>query len=138
VWNSGLGTDHTVSGATATLTAGIALTFGKVCYMGSDGKMELGDADAVATAGVWAMCAEAEGVAENDAGSFLLHGFAYHDAWNWATIGSLLCLDTATAGEMLLMANAPTGTDDVVQILGVVMTAKIVYFAPGLCMVERV
>jgi hypothetical protein len=104
--------------------------------MGADGKMELGDADAIATAGVWAMCADAS-IAENAAGNFLMVGFARDDTWNWTTLGSLLVLDTTTAGGMLLMASAPSGTDDVIQVLGVVVTADIIYFLPSLTMVEH-
>jgi hypothetical protein len=102
--------------------------------MGTDGKMELGDADAVATSGVWALVADAS-IAENSAGTFLLHGFARDDTWNWATVGSFVYLDTATAGGMT--QTAPSGTDDVIQICGVVVTADVIYFNPHLVMVEH-
>lgn len=73
---------------------------------------------------------------ENATGSFLLHGYARDDTWNWATLGGFLYADTATAGGMT--QTAPTGTDDVIQILGVAITADIVYFNPQLVQVEHV
>jgi hypothetical protein len=116
------------------LTAGAAISFGQVCYMGSDGKMELTDADAIASSGGWAMCSDAS-IAENASGDFLLHGFARDDTWNWGTLGGFVYVDTATAGGMT--QTAPSGTDDVVQILGVVVTSDIVYFNPQLVQVEH-
>lgn len=123
--------DHTVSGLTCTRTAGTALTFGQVCYMGADGKMEKGDADSAATATIWAMVADAT-IAEDATGTFLLMGFARDDTWDW-TVGATLYLDTATAGGMT--ETAPSGTDDVVKICGYAVTADIVYFKPEMTMV---
>lgn len=136
VWDVALAVDHTVSGATTRLVAGAALTFGQVCYMGSDGKMEKGDADTIATAGVFAMVADAS-ISENATGNFLLHGFARDDTWAWATLGSLLVLDTATPGGMVLIASAPSGANNAIQVVGTVVTADIVYFSPQLVIVEH-
>lgn len=136
LWNASLATDHTVSGATARLTAGAALTFGQVCYMGADGKMEKGNATAIATAGVWAMVADAS-IAENSVGNFLLHGFATDASWSWATVGSLLVLDKTVAGGMLLIANAPAAANNAIQVLGTATAATVVYFSPQLVMVEH-
>ncbi len=133
---AGIVNDHTVSGLTFTFTAGIALAFGQVCYMGSDGKMELVNADAIATANGFMMCASVS-IAENATGNFLLIGYARDDTWNWATLGSLLVADKATPGGMLRIVDAPTGEDDVIQILGVAITADIIYFNPQLVQVER-
>jgi len=129
---AGITDDHSVSGATFTLTAGAALTFGQICYMGVDGKMELGDADAASTSTVWAICADAT-IAENATGNFLLMGFARDDTWNWATLGGTLYLDTATAGGMT--QTAPSGTDDVIKICGYAVTADIIYLNPEQTMV---
>jgi hypothetical protein len=100
--------------------------------MGSDGKMEKGDADAASTSTVWAMCSDAS-ISENSTGDFLLMGFARDDTWNWGTLGGTLYLDTATAGGMT--QSAPSGTDDVVKILGYAVTADIIYFSPEKTMV---
>ena len=128
--------DQTVAGLTMTFTAGAALAFGDVCYMGSDGKMEKGNADVVATAFAFAMCADAT-IAENADGNFLLFGFARNDAgWAWATKGQPLYLDATTPGTMTQAA--PAGVNDVVQILGIAITDNIVYFYPQLAQVEHV
>ena len=129
-------TDQTVAGLTMTFTAGAALAFGDVCYMGADGKMEKGNADVVATAFVFAMCADAT-IAEDADGNFLLVGFARNDAgWAWATLGQPLYLDATTAGTM--NQTAPAGVNDVIQILGIAVTADISYFNPQLVQVEHV
>lgn len=128
-------TDHTASGIIANLTAGTALAFGDICYMGADAKMEKGDADAVANSTIWAMCIDAT-IAEDAAGNFLLVGFARDDTWNWGTLGGTLYLDTVTAGGMT--QTAPSGADDVVKIVGYAITADIIYFNPEQTMVVHV
>ena len=127
--------DHVADGLKTVLTAGAAIAYGEVCYMGSDAKMELGDADAVASSGCWAMCVDAAGIAENSTGNFLLVGVARHDAWNWTTLGGFVYLDTATPGGMT--QTPPSATDDVIQILGIAIHADYVYFNPQLVMVEH-
>jgi hypothetical protein len=128
--------DHTWSGPIVVLTAGAAIAYGEVCYMGADGKMEKGDADAVATAFCWAICLEVDGIAENATGKFGLPGcFVEHDAWAWDSLGQPLYLDTTTAGGMT--KTAPSATDDVIQILGIALTADIVLFYPQLVQVEH-
>lgn len=128
------GADTTISGPQTSLTAGAALAFGDVCYMGSDGKMEKGDADAVANAFCWAMAIAS--ISEDAAGLFALPGsFVRNDAWNWATLGQPVYLDTATAGGMT--QTAPSGTDDVIQIIGIATHADRIFFYPQLVMVEH-
>lgn len=126
-----LGTDHTTSGPTASLTAAADLVFGEFCYMNSSGKMAKGDADAIGTSGVFAMAAAT--IATDAAGIFALPGsFIRDDSWNWGTVGAYVYLDTATAGG--LTQTAPTGTDDAIQIVGVATHADRIYFNPQLLM----
>lgn len=125
-----LTSDHTWSGITATLTAGENLTIGEIVYAKSDSKMWKGDADAAATMPVIAV---ATGTINADAtGEFLLFGFFRDDTWNW-TVGGLLYCDT-TAGA--LTQTAPSGSGDQVQVVGVAITADIIYFNPSLELVE--
>lgn len=127
-------TDHTTSGNIVSLTAGIALVFGDVCYMGADGKMEKGDADAVANTFCWAMAVAT--IAENDAGLFALPGSVVRDdTWNWATLGQPVYLDTTTAGG--LTQTAPSGIDDVIQIIGIAIHADQILFYPQLTQIEH-
>jgi hypothetical protein len=102
--------------------------------MGADGKMELGDADAVANAFTWAMAIAT--ISENAAGMFALPGSIVHDdSWAWGTLGQPVYLDTATSGAMT--QTAPTGAADVVQIIGIVMAADTIFFYPQLVQVVR-
>lgn len=123
--------DLTGTGFITSLTAGTGLVFGDICYIASTGKAVLGDADALATAGAVAMSLAT--IANDASGNFLLHGFARNDAWTW-TVGGLLYLST-TAGAMT--QTAPSGADDVIQVLGVATHADRIYFNPQLVQVEH-
>lgn len=127
--------DVSTSGPTTTLTAAANLAFGDFCYMDSAGKMAKGDADAIASSGVFAMAAAT--ISQDAAGVFALPGsFIRKDAWNWGTLGAYVYLDTATAGG--LTQTAPTGTDDAIQIVGVATHADRIYFNPQLLMYTHV
>lgn len=123
------------SGPYTTLRAGADLAFGDVCYMASTGKMVKGDANAIATSGIWGM---ALGTIATDAyGAFLLPGsFVRNEAWTWATVGSFLYLSASTAGAMT--QTPPSGTDDAIQIIGIVTNAKRLFFCPQLLMYTHV
>lgn len=125
-----LASDHTWSGLTTKLTAGTDLAIGNLCYVGSDGKMELTDADAAATMPGTAMATGT--ISEDDAGVFLLRGFIRDDTWNW-TVGALLYAST-TSGE--LTETAPSGSGDQVQAVAIALSADIIYFNPSLTMKE--
>ena len=58
-----------------------------------------------------------------------------NDAWNW-TVGGVLYLDTATAGG--LTQTVPSGTDDVVKIVGHAVSADVIYFNPSVNWIIRV
>ncbi len=124
--------DHTYTGFAVTRTAGTNLTIGQVCYMGSDGKMELADADAAATMPVLYMATGT--IAENAAGAFLAIGCMRDDTWNWATVGGVIYADTVTAGGMT--QTRPSGAGDQVQILGYAWSADVVWFNPCPVIVE--
>ena len=124
--------DVTSSGIITALTAGENLVFGEVCYIASTGKALKADADAIATSSAIVMALAT--IAADASGNFILHGIARNDAWAW-TVGGLIYLST-TAGA--LTQTAPSGTDDVVQILGVATHADRMYFNPQLVQVERV
>lgn len=126
------GSDHTANGIKETLTAGENLVFGDVCYFKSDGKMWKADADAIATASVIGMALAT--ISADATGSFLMIGVARDDTWAW-TVGGIIYLST-TAGA--LTQTAPSGTDDVVQILGIATHADRMYFNPQLVQIEHV
>ncbi len=125
--------DNKWSGMTITLTAGENLSLGDVCYMNSSGKMVKADADDIATSGVIAIATA--NISNNSNGVFLLNGVIHLHTLNpdW-TVGGLVYLST-TAGCMT--QTAPSGSDDVIQVLGVAIGSDILLFNPNLIMVEH-
>ena len=123
--------DHTWSGITAVLTAGAALTIGQAVYVGAaDSKMELADADGANTMPCVALATGS--IAENATGEFLLFGFFRDDTWTW-TRGGLLYAGN-NPGD--LVQTAPAGAGDQVQVIGIAVTDKIIFFCPSLELVE--
>lgn len=129
------GTDLTVSGITCTLNANENQNFGDVCYIDIDGQAHLIDADAIASmSGLFMATAT---ISANADGVYLALGFARNDAWAWTVGGLIYGTTTATTGNTLSQT-PPSGTDDVVQILGVATSADRMYFNPQLVQVELV
>jgi hypothetical protein len=123
--------DHGYAGVSVNAIAGTNLTVGQICYQGSDGKMELADADQATT--MPALYMSTGTINENATGVFLLHGYLRDDTWTW-TIGGLLYVDTVTSGGMT--HTAPSGVGDQAQIAGQAYSADIVYWNPCPILVE--
>jgi hypothetical protein len=121
-------TDHTGNGFTTnTLNAGATISAMQLCYLDSTPDWNLTDADAEATAGdVMLGLALEAGTATNPM-NVLLMGFARDASWSW-TIGGAVYIDTATAGG--LTQTAPSGTGDIVRIVGYAVSATEIYFKP--------
>lgn len=123
--------NNTWSGLTAIFTAGAVLALGDIVQvLQADSEVYKADADAVATMPAIAMatCATTDG----NPFEFLLIGFMRFDTWAW-TPGSLL-FASVTPGDM--SHTAPVGSGDQVQVVGIAITADIVYFNPSLELVE--
>ena len=125
--------DHNAAGIIASMTAGATLAFGDAVYQKSDGEMHLGDADAAATSGAIAI-AVASG-SDGAASNFMFYGFLRDDSWNW-TVGGLIYLSTTGTSGNTLTQTAPTGSGDIVQILGVATHADRIFFNPSLTYAE--
>lgn len=123
--------DHTWSGLTAVMTAGIALVRPQAVYVGGDSKMEKALATGAATMPAIALATGT--IAEDAAGEFLLQGFFRDDTWDW-TIGGLLYISEDTAGA--LTQELPAASGEQVQVVGVAITADIIYFNPSFELVE--
>lgn len=123
-------TDDTFNGpSTNTFNAGATIAQWDVVYLSSSSTWLLTDADAVATAGsVMVAIATASGTNGNPLRVALPGTFVRNDAWAW-TPGVPLFLDTATPGGMT--ATAPSGTDDVVRIVGHAVNADVIYWNPS-------
>lgn len=126
--------DVTGSGVKITLTAAGNIAFGDICYIASSGKATLADADAIATSSAIVMALAT--ISADASGQFLLLGVARNDAWNW-TVGGLIYLSTTGTSTNTLTQTAPSGTDDVIQIVGVATHADRMFFNPSLIQVEH-
>jgi len=127
--------DQTANGIIITLTAKAAnnFTFGEVGYIDATGNVVEAVASAIATSGAIVMAMDT--IAAEASGSWLLHGIARDDAWTW-TVGGLVYLDATTPAAMT--QTAPSGVNNVVQVLGVATHADRMYFNPSLVMIEHV
>jgi len=126
--------DHSASGLTCVLNANENQAFGDVCYIDSDGQAHLIDADAIASmTGLFMATATINADAD---GLYLALGFARDDTWNWTVGGLIYGTVTGTSGNTLSQT-APTGTDDVVQIVGIATHADRMFFNPQLGQVEH-
>jgi len=118
--------DHSTSGDIYEFTAGTALVFGDICYMGSDGKMEKADANGSGTYPAWAFCLET--IAENSDGRFMTKGVICDASFIAMTVGSVIYL-SATAGAISNTAPATSGYH--VQVLGRCTHADRIWFNPS-------
>jgi hypothetical protein len=128
--------DHSATGVIIQLTAGVALNFGDVGYIASTGKVLLIDADAISTMTGVVMCIDGS-ISADSSGNFLILGVARDDTWNWTVGGVIYGTVTGTTGNTLSQT-APSGTDDVVQIIGIATHADRMLFNPQLVQTELV
>ena len=120
--------DAAYSGMIQAGTAGAILAVGDLCYFAvADSKWELTDADAEATAfGKLGICVQA--AAEDAATTMLLWGSVRADAaFPSFTIGAPVFVDV-TAGDV--SNTAPSGSGDIVRVIGYGNTANELHFCP--------
>jgi predicted RecA/RadA family phage recombinase len=126
--------DHTATGPqTNDINAGESVTALQCVYLHSDGEWHLADADAEATGGgllALALETKTDGEAMNVA---LPGSFVRDDSWDW-TVGDAVYLSTT---EGSLTQTAPSGTDDVVRILGWATHTDRIYFNPLLYVIHN-
>jgi hypothetical protein len=124
--------DLTAAGITMTMTAGEALAFGDPVYVKNDGKAWKADANGAATYPAIGLAAAS--VSANASVSILVHGEARSDsAWNW-TVGGIIYLSTSAG----LTQTQPSATNDVIQVLGVALSADVMYVSPDLFYITHV
>lgn len=123
--------DGKYTGITVTGTAGATLAFGDLIYLAvADSRWELTDADSVTTAGavLTGICVLAA-ASDGSATTILLQGIIRADAkFPALTIGAPVYAST-TAGA--IQVAQPSGTDDVIQVVGFALTADEIYFNPS-------
>jgi hypothetical protein len=118
----------TFSGLNVSFTAGENLVKGEVCYM-SAGKLYKADADALATSFVFAIATAT--IAADAVGFFMLIGII--SGYSSLTVGAPVYLSTAPGAMSQTLVS---GSNDVVQILGIAISATHIYFKPELAQVE--
>tara|TARA_R110000868_G_scaffold271022_3_gene530481 strand:+ start:722 stop:2515 length:1794 start_codon:yes stop_codon:yes gene_type:complete len=130
-------TDDTWTGkSTNSFNAGGTIAQFDCVYMTSSSTWALTDADAIGTGGnTLVMMAGEAGTNGNPLRVIEPGSWVRNDAWNW-TVGGVLYLDTATAGG--LTQTVPSGTDDVVKIVGHAVSADVIYFNPSVNWIIRV
>jgi len=129
--------DETVSGITATFTAGETLVRGEVVYFkAGDSKMWKAVASAAGTMPVAAMAAA--DISADATGKFLLYGFlADNGTFPAYTVGGdLYAPEAETSSENVPEQTAPDSDGDFVQVLGYAVTANSVFFDPDQTIVE--
>ena len=130
--------DESVSGLTATFTAGEALERGEVVYFkASDTKMWKAVATAAATSRCVAMAAE--DISADSNGLFLLQGFcADNGTFPTYTVGGAIYTPEAeTGGQNVPEQTAPDTDGDFVQVIGWAFTTSSVYFNPSNDIIEH-
>ncbi len=118
--------DHTANGITiSAFNLGATIALMDLVYLGSSSKWLLTDADAAATAGGVLLGICLDGGVDTDTTTVCLQGLVRDDTWNW-TPGAVLYVDTTTPGQII--ATQPSGTDDVIRVVGFAVTADVIYF----------
>lgn len=125
--SNSLSADSTGNGVIYVGTAGEALATGDLVYAKLSTSYKWFKADADAEASTKGLLGIAMGSISADAtGNILLLGTFRLDTWNW-TIGATLYASTTAGG---ITETAPSGTADIVRIIGYAVTADVVMFKP--------
>lgn len=123
--------DGKYTGITVAGTAGTTLAFGDVVYLAAaDSRWELTDADAASTSGdVMVGIVVLAAASDGSATTILLKGIIRADSnFPTMTISGQVYIST-TAGDVQVAQ--PSGTDDVIRVLGRALTADEFYFNPS-------
>jgi hypothetical protein len=128
-----LTTTNTWSGVTSTYTnnAGSTINRWQLVYLDSSGEMELAEGNASVTMPCVAIATAS--ISNGSSGTFMTYGYARDDSdWSWTPNG-LIFVSDGTAGA--LTQTVPTGTGHQVQVVGVAITAHIIYFYPQITII---
>ena len=125
-------TDHNATGIKILATAGEALVYGNVCYLGNTTKYFKAKGDSTATMPAVAMALGT--ISANATGYFLLQGFFRDDSTS-GTSGKLMWVSEATAG--LWTTTQPATTGNQIQAIGQVYQNGVYYFNPSYVVVEK-
>jgi hypothetical protein len=113
---------HIISATVDTNAEGV----GAPLMMAADGHFDTADADAETTAPCLALALETG----TGTKKILLFGIIRNDSWSWTTGPGKLSLIYLSTTVGTLTQTQPTGTDDVVQIVGWALSAHVMVFLP--------
>jgi hypothetical protein len=102
-------------------------------YMAADGHFDEADADAVSTAPCVAIALETG----TGSKKVLLHGVIRNDDWDWTTGPGELGLVFLSTTVGTLTQTAPSGENDVIQVVGFALSDDVLYFNPQLHVIEH-
>lgn len=105
---------------------GTAGRSGGIVYMNASSQWNTADKDASATAGVVPLAMVQDTTASGDPVNLMLYGIIRETAWSW-TVGAPLYLGDDGA----MTHTAPSGSGDIVRVVGHALTADIVWFNPS-------
>lgn len=125
-------TDGQYTGETVYGKANIALIFGNVCFMDSDGEYSTADADSSITMPARVMALGT--IAANEYGLFLIRGYVCEADWTTVqTKGANVFVDVTTGRAT---TTQPSGSKDQSQKIGYCIGTDIMFFSPDQTIVE--
>lgn len=128
-WGAIISTNGTYKGDTLSVTVDTNGTgFSAVLAQGADFHFDLADADAVANCYMIAIALEAG----TGTKKILTKGQVCNTSWNWSA--GPVFLSTTDGG---LTQTSPSGTDDVVMIVGWALSATVIFFDPYASYIEH-
>ena len=102
-------------------------------YLAADGHWDEADADAISTAPVLGLAMETG----TGSKKVLLFGIMRNDGWNWTTGPGELSLVFLSTSVGELTQTAPSGTGDVIQVVGYALSDDVLFFSPQLHAIEH-
>jgi hypothetical protein len=122
--------DHDAQGIIMTFQAGMTVTPFSPVYLGTDDEVHECDADAIATMPCIGVSVNTSNVADGNSIEVMLLGLIRDESFtDFGTNGAPVFVST-TVGEMT--NTAPSGDDDVVQIIGHSVGEKLLFVQPSL------
>lgn len=122
------GSDHSAQGPqTSAHYAGESITAMELVYLGANGKWYRADADAASSCGGLLAIALESKSADQYIRVALPGSYVRDDSWSW-TAGNTLYASTDIG---VLTATQPSGTDDVIRVVGWAISGTVIFFHPS-------
>jgi hypothetical protein len=129
------GDEHSGHGITITMEAGAGLTEGKAVYVDSNGKAQHPDVDASSVTGKPAIGIAMSSVSSGATVQILTLGI-YHDDTYGFSAGSPIII-TGSSGALTTTASDTAADGDIVQRMGVAITADTAFIMPSIDEIEH-